>query len=71
MTSKSIMDDWTEWHKLPPEVIEQFNEKEHRKYCEWWCKAHPLDLSKVAKSLLAAMQNVMDDFEHNDAECMK
>lgn len=66
-----VMDDWTEWHQLPPEVIEKMGEKEHRKYCEWWCKAHPLDLETVAKSLLAAMQNVMDDFEHDNAECMK
>lgn len=36
--------DWTEWHPLPYEILSKLSDKNHRLYCEWWCKAHPLNM---------------------------
>lgn len=65
------MDGWTEWHELPPEVIAAMGEKENKEYCEWWCKAHPVDFSKIAERFLVALQNIRDEYEHEDAEYIK
>lgn len=37
--------DWTEWHPLPYEILSRMSDKNHRLYCEWWCKAHPLNMN--------------------------
>ena len=37
--------DWTEWHPLPFEILSRLSDKNHRLYCEWWCKAHPLNMN--------------------------
>lgn len=41
------LSDWTEWKPLPPEEVAKFGTKDHKKYCELWCKAHPITLEGV------------------------
>lgn len=43
-----LIDGWTEWKQLPPEDVERLSNREHRRYCELWCEAHPIKLEELA-----------------------
>ena len=62
------MKGWTEWHQLPPKVVAAMGEEENKEYCEWWVKAHPIDIRSVAEQLLEAMQNFLNENENKDVE---
>ena len=47
--------DWTEWHPLPFEILSRLSDKNHRLYCEWWCKAHPLKMNIDETEIAAKM----------------
>lgn len=63
-----VMDDWTEWHQLPFEVLYKMGDVENRLYCEWYMKAHPIDLEIVAENLHEALQKWRDEIEHLTGE---
>lgn len=57
------MDGWTEWHRLPYDTLYAMGEEEHAEYCAWWCKAHPIDVEKLANALSIALPRYLSTDE--------
>lgn len=57
------MDGWTEWHRLPYDTLYAMGEEEHAEYCHWWCKAHPIDITKLMNALSIALPKYLGSDE--------
>lgn len=53
-----VMDNWTEWHQLTFEELLKMGEEEHKLYCKWWLKAHPINMKKLSEGLLIGMSKI-------------